>query len=317
MDPNKGYTLSHSVEELFQSQLKEWGVAGKNYAGLEAVICKEIHLNGFDMQMQFNPERIRSSAAKVDTRSIQERPCFLCPSNLSEEQKGIDYLLHYNILINPFPIFKKHLTIPDQRHTDQRINGRIGDMLHLAQDLPEYVIFYNGPKCGASAPDHFHFQAGSKGMMPIEKDIRLFQGKKLLKETPEGSSFIMEHYSRKTLMLQSSHSEWIIKEFEALFAHFGKLQPNEDEPLMNILSFYENNSWQLIVFPRRQHRPSQFFEEGEKQILFSPGAVDFGGTLIFPRTEDFEKVNAELIEDMFSQLTLSDEMWKQLLTYNS
>jgi hypothetical protein len=150
-------------------------------------------------------------------------------------------------------------------------------------------------------------------MMPIENDIFSFSGKKLLKEDKRGNIYAMEHYLRKALIFESAHLEWLVNEFETVFSCLEQLQPDEEEPMMNIVALYENDLWQLILFPRKQHRPSQFFEEGEKQILFSPGAVDFGGMLIFPKEADFEKMNGKIIENMFLQLTFTDEMWKQLV----
>ena len=121
------------------------------------------------MKVQFNPGRYISTSAKVDEKSINDRKCFLCPANLPEEQKGILYEEEYLILGNPFPIFPEHFTIPNINHVPQQIKNNFPLMLKLTKDLSKhYVVLYNGPKCGASAPDHFHFQAGTKNFMPIE-----------------------------------------------------------------------------------------------------------------------------------------------------
>ena len=164
------------VRQLLDAQLTNWEQARNNYNALANVEVKEVEINGFPVKIQFNPGRIQSSAAKVDAKSIQERKCFLCAANSPAVQEGIDYsgvAGEYEILINPFPIFPKHLTIPDKKHVNQTIGdnnlkGRFEDMLDLSKILDEYVLFYNGPKCGASAPDHIHFQAGNKGFLPLE-----------------------------------------------------------------------------------------------------------------------------------------------------
>ena len=164
--------MNQTINNLFTEQLVSWETARNNYAALSGVQVKELNVNGIPYKVQFNPARIVSSGAKVDAQSIKERKCFLCPANLPPVQKGIPFEGHYNILVNPFPIFPRHLTIPEVAHVNQRIAVRFKDMLALAQALTDYTIFYNGPKCGASAPDHAHFQAGNKGFMPIEKDWR-------------------------------------------------------------------------------------------------------------------------------------------------
>ena len=164
--------MNQTINDLLTSQLASWETARNNYTALSGVQVKELDVNGIPYKVQFNPARIVSSGAKVDAQSIKERKCFLCPANLPPVQKGIPFEGHYNILVNPFPIFPRHLTIPEVAHVNQRIAVRFKDMLALAQTLTDYTIFYNGPKCGASAPDHAHFQAGNKGFMPIEKDWR-------------------------------------------------------------------------------------------------------------------------------------------------
>ncbi len=163
---------SRSVSDLFESQLSEWDLARDNYRQLDNVKVRKIFFAEFEIVVQFNPGRITSSAAKVDARSIEARPCFLCEKNRPAQQRGISFEQDYTILINPFPIFRRHLTIVSDTHTDQRIAGNFMTMLSLAEALPEYVIFYNGPQCGASAPDHLHFQAGNKGFLLIEDDFR-------------------------------------------------------------------------------------------------------------------------------------------------
>ncbi len=301
------------VEDLFRKQLVTWELAKRNYTGLSSALYREIYLDGFRLKLQFNPDRVRSSAAKTDELSIRERPCFLCPQNRPQEQKELSFLSDYELLVNPFPVFPRHLTIPDRRHTDQLIRDRIGDMLHLAEGLPGFFIFYNGPKCGASAPDHFHFQAGIKGELPLEKELVSFDRKLLIYEMPEGKLFSMENYLRKTLIYESTDLQWLSRKFEELLSVLQSMQPKEKEPLINLWISYKNGTWQLVVFPRIKHRPSQFFDSGEKQVLFSPGTVDFAGMLILPRKEDFEKLDSGIIMDMFGQLTCSEDVWAEIV----
>ena len=310
------------VEALFCSQRNDWDMLAQNYDGLNNAVYKEIVFDGFSMRLQYNPARIRSSTAKTDAASIKERPCFLCSRNLPAVQRAVDYFRDYTILVNPFPIFSKHLTITCTQHSPQLIDGRIKDMLRMAIDLQDYVILYNGPQSGASAPDHLHFQAGTKGTLPIENDIRLFKGKNFLREDSNETIFTMERYARKAIVFQSENIEWIADCFESLLKSMETLSPNYQlstvncqlyEPMINLIAFYEDSRLSLIVFPRIAHRPSFFYEKGERQIVFGPGTVDFGGLLILPRKEDFDKLNRELIEKMLEELTWNDLLWEKLL----
>ncbi|MDR4988526.1 MAG: DUF4922 domain-containing protein, partial [Bacteroidales bacterium] len=163
--------LQERVYEMLKQQQQDWDLAEKNYRGLQKVKKRFVRLGeGVEVGVQFNPERIYSSAAKVDDKSISRRKCFLCRAHLPEQQTWVEFESEYLILVNPFPIFPLHLTIPIVDHKEQRIGGRMTDMLKLARVLKDFVVFYNGPRCGASAPDHFHFQAGNKGFMPVEDD---------------------------------------------------------------------------------------------------------------------------------------------------
>lgn len=300
--------------DLIDKQCQEWDLAKKNYGALSSVISREILFDGFKLNIQFNPERVRSSAAKVDAQSIAQRKCFLCTENLFKEQRWIDFNEHYQLLINPYPIFNKHLTIPCKVHTKQLITGRVLSMLELAKSLSSFVIFYNGPKCGASAPDHFHFQAGNKGQLPIEKDLTEYNNRSEIFKSAHGEIYTLENYLRKALVYSSKDIYWMNEQFNLIYDLFAKMQVLEEEPMMNILATYDLSTqvYTLIVFPRQKHRPKQFFEEGEKQIIFSPASVDFGGLLITVREEDFNKLTAETVKDMMEQVSLSDSDWGYL-----
>jgi hypothetical protein len=292
---------------FFDKQLQDWPLPAKNYADLKHLRWKTISFDGFEVKIQLNPERLRSSAANVDSSSSGPRPCFLCPENRPLEQDGIDFPPCYQLLVNPYPIFSRHLTIPDNRHVPQRIEGRISDLLRLAGYLPDYTLLYNGPESGASAPDHFHFQAGNKGFLPVEQDIHSFPGKKLLRQDESGSIYFMENYLRSCFIYESKSEEWLISQFKRFTQQLHRIQPAENEPLLNMICWKEKDNLLLIVFPRKQHRPRQYYETGDGQILISPGIVDFCGVLVVPRKEDYDKINKELLTDIYSQLTLSDD----------
>ena len=304
--------ISEQARQLIRDQQEEWELAGKNYAGLKNVKIRKLAYDGFDMVVQFNPERIRSSAAKVDAKSIEARPCFLCQQNLPREQRGISVLEKYHILTNPFPIFPEHLTIPHSDHIDQLIEDKFEDMLDLAKLLEDFTVFYNGPKCGASAPDHFHFQAGIKRFMPIERDYKkglFFHDSKHI----NGLEVIRwSEYLRTILTFSGREKEKISEAFSKLYLKLQALQPEEAEPMLNILTSYEASRWTVHIFPRKLHRPWQYFEEGEKQIVLSPASVDMGGILITPREEDYHKISMSDAQDIFNQVCLEESVFTTL-----
>jgi len=268
--------------QLLKKQTKEWPLAAANYAALAHVKTKTLSINGFNFVVQFNPARITSSAAPTDPQSIQSRPCFLCPHLLSPQQEQLPFTAQsgnpYMILCNPYPIFPQHLTIPDCHHTDQRISGRVDDMLELAEQLTDFVLFYNGSKSGASAPDHFHFQAGNKGFLPIQSLIE------------SGAS--LTHYPAPALVFTTGQID-----AAAAYLH------QEPEPMLNLLCWKSEHTFYVVVFPRKQHRPSQFFATGDANILLTPGTIDLGGVLITPLEKDFCKLTAADVLDIFTQIS--------------
>jgi ATP adenylyltransferase/5',5'''-P-1,P-4-tetraphosphate phosphorylase II len=207
---------SQEAKKLLQSQLKDWELARTNYEALKNVKTREFRFDGFTIRVQFNPARIRSSAAKVDAKSIQERKCFLCPDNLPKEQEGIPFDNAYQALVNPFPIFPEHFTIPTYEHTCQRILNRYEDMLGLAESLDRYTIFYNGPECGASAPDHAHFQAGIKGFLPIEEEI-VSMPKETIYKAGEINVSVLRNYLRNCFLIETKNKEKAIRFFKLLY----------------------------------------------------------------------------------------------------
>ena len=302
--------MNQKVKKLFSEQLSSWETARNNYTALTGVRVKELNVNGVLYKVQFNPARIVSSGAKVDAKSIKERKCFLCPANLPAEQKGISFEGHYNVLVNPFPIFPRHLTIPEIEHVDQRIASRFGDMLALAKELTEYTIFYNGPKCGASAPDHAHFQAGNRGFMPIEKNWRdEIAGK--VADYGTATLWYLNDTPRTTLVIESTDREATEALFKIVYRVL-EIKPGEEEPMMNILTWYEDKKWIICIFPRKKHRPACYTAEGEANLLSSPASVDLGGAFIIPVEKDFLKISAESIAQILQEVCLSAEEFRKV-----
>ena len=302
--------MNDAVNKLLEEQLTQWSLAGNNYHALAQVRTKTFRVGGGTYNVQFNPARMASSAAKVDARSIQERKCFLCSSNRPPVQEGIPFKAHYQVLINPFPIFPRHFTIPDVEHVDQRIRFRIADMLDLAQTLDRYVVFYNGPRCGASAPDHMHFQAGSKGFLPIETAWKKHQATEIVRHRQASLSYL-EDEPRATLIIEASDRHDALHLFATVYEAM-ELKPDNDEPMMNVLAWFEQNRWVVCIFPREKHRPTCYSAEGDDNLLISPAAVDLGGVFITPLEKDFDKITAADLHIILNEVCLSAEKFHNL-----
>lgn len=302
---------SKNLTELFEEQLNSWEQARGNYEALTKVRTKEITVNGFPFKVQFNPARIVSSAAKVDAKSIKERKCFLCRENRPAVQRGLDYVNtndsnnKFTVLINPFPIFPRHLTIPLVKHQDQLISGRLETMLDLAEQLPQYTLFYNGPKCGASAPDHFHFQAGNRGFLPIEKELAGL-GKNVIFKSAETTLYEITSGINGVILMESSSKEESASVFNKIYPAL-EIKEGEREPMVNILCWFSEGIWATAIYMRSKHRPSHYFADGDANILLSPAAVDLGGVLITPLEKDFNKISAKDISEILEEVCISFE----------
>lgn len=306
---------SQILHEFAEFQKRIWPLAEVNYEGLKSVEEKVFQFDGFQIKAQFNPERIKSSAAKVDKQSIAERKCFLCNENRPAEQQAIAFGNDFLILINPYPIFKTHFTISSNLHTDQQFLPHTKSMLLLARAMDGFTIFYNGPQAGASAPDHLHFQAGEKGFMRIDHEfhsLKKLSGRALiLGQNTKVWSF--NNYLRKMISVVTRSMEEAIAVLETYYKCFEQLQPEKNEPMMNVLCSWSEDEWTIHLFPRKKHRPTQYFAEGEEQLLISPGAVDMGGVFIIPRREDFDKITKEDVADILEQVSLDENHFNTLI----
>jgi hypothetical protein len=307
-----GSDLADRARALVRQQTGTWPLLQTGASTLGSVVVKEIAFPHFSMKVQFNPGRITSTAAKVDKESIAERRCFLCMDNLPPQQRGIE-TGEYVVLCNPFPIFPEHFTIPHRDHIDQRIPAAFSDMLRITREMgSRYSLFYNGPRCGASAPDHLHFQAGDFGFMTIDTTWESLV-------EPYGEWVVdrdglrvaaIDDTLRRFVVIESADQNEVEAVFARLFDAFGRHNPDPDEePMVNVLTAFRDGRWRVIVFLRRRHRPEQFFREGDDRIVFSPASVDFGGVCITPVEKDFHLMDAGLLTDMFGQLSATREVF--------
>lgn len=297
--------LNGQAVALVHQQKAAWELAGKNYAALPGVQTRTFDYGDFNVHAHHNPGRLRSSAALTDAHSIAQRPCFLCPQNLPPEQKGILFNNEYLILTNPFPIFPLHLTVSHLNHIPQRLDNHFPAMLDLSKSLPGFTVFYNGPQCGASAPDHFHFQAGARGLLPIENELEMLRRKhsRILFRQREVEVFAVDNYLRRFFAVVSADKQPIIRLFE--FFYSSLRADADEEPMMNVLAWHSAGKWHIVLFPREKQRPSHFFYTGENQIVIGPAAVEMGGILILPRQNDYEKMNEKIIAEIYGEITAS------------
>ena len=302
---------SEQVEKLIEQQLVVWQTPRDNYAALQNVEVKEFKVKRSTIKVQFNPARIVSSAAKVDNKSLKERKCFLCAANRPEVQEGIAWGENYTILINPFPIFPKHLTIPCNDHTDQRILARIGDIMAIAKDLPGFTLFYNGPKCGASAPDHMHFQAGNRGFLGFETDYLAADKKEVISNAGATLS-LLSGLANAAFLIEAVEIDAATELFVTLYNAL-EIPEGEEEPMLNILCWSEEGKWKVAVFPRRKHRPACYSAEGDANILISPASVDMGGVFITPLEKDFKKITADDLEQILDEVCLDQSGVEKIL----
>lgn len=294
---------SAQIDSFIASQIAEWPQAAGNFEALKGVKVKEVELPGWTVKVQFNPARIVSSSAKVDAKSLKERKCFLCAENRPSVQRGIDWGGKYTILINPFPIFPRHLTIPDRTHTDQLIADRIADMMQLASELADYTVFYNGPKCGASAPDHMHFQAGNSDFLTLGTALEVAELKTIATDG-EATLALVDSLPLKVFVIDATDPAAGQRLFARLYAAI-PVPEGEKEPMMNLLCYATPAGVRLVVIPRKRHRPSFYGTEGEGTMLLSPASVDMGGVFITPLEKDFNALDAAKITQVLDELCLS------------
>lgn len=300
------------LQEFFTRQTAEWPLAGDNFTALKHCIVKEFTVRGNIVKVQFNPGRIVSTAAKVDTKSISERKCFLCRENRPKEQHDFPFDAEYVVLINPFPIFPEHFTIPKTSHVNQNIGGEVVAMVDMTMEFGDaYSVFYNGPRCGASAPDHHHFQMGTAGFMPMEKEVSGLpvHANAVMRNgfSFDGIADGLRTYIRFTLT-DAACRESFIAEVESFISFYETFNGEGAEPMMNIVSFKEKSTGYiyLLILLRKKHRPDVYFADEPERFVISPASVDVGGKIITPRREDFDRINEDLIGSIFDEVFVSE-----------
>lgn len=332
---------AEEVKEFFHSELENWDFARKSYEDLEKVQTRELTIHNPEgetegkrgltenlLAVQWNPARIVSTGASIAAKDIQERPCFLCDHNRPKEQHALKMEKHYQILVNPYPILPQHFTIPSRRHTPQSIWTHFSTMRHMAWTMPRQIVFYNGPMCGASCPDHMHLQAGQRGIVPIERDWKIYEnylrkiypltGAQAVSMQEAGNTsdtcglFLLEGYVCPVFVIRSMPTETDSILCQRLYRAL-PIIGEESEPRINLISWRQEggigreDEIVTLIFPRKKHRPDCYNAEGEGKLVVSPGALDMGGLLITPREEDFRKVTPEWFAEILKEVTMTEE----------
>jgi hypothetical protein len=297
--------LSSLCLHLLEEQKKSWPRLTQAYQALSAVRTRSISSGNYEVKLQFNPARAVSSGAAVDKESIRNRPCFLCSENLPPEQKGVLYQNDYLFLANPAPIFERHFTIVHGQHRPQMIASSLTQLLELTCDLaPDFTVFYNGPACGASAPDHLHFQAIPANILPLELSIT--DHFRLIKNASV-QLYRVDKIDRCVVLLKGSDKDCVQENFNRLIKAAQNVISVSGEPMINVLCFYTDNSWRLLIFFRSKHRPEAFFAAGEQRFFVSPGTIDMAGIIITPLIENFQCLNAAQIRNIYREVSLPEE----------
>ena len=301
-----------SISRFFNRQLEKWDDARHRFRDLKHVETKKL---SEEVRLQFNPARIVSTGAKIDKKTLGERPCFLCDKNRPKEQMSQQIDERFHLLVNPFPILPVHFTIPARKHQPQAIYKNYGEMHRFLSLHSELMVFYNGPKCGASAPDHLHFQAGTSGILPLQTNWQRLSRNltDVISLNDEEKIAVVRDFIVPAFVIISKSEE----SDETLFHRLYKSMPmrgDETEPMMNIIAWRKGDEYISVVIPREKHRPEAYFAEGDAQVMVSPGALDMSGLIITPREEDFHKLTEESATTILQECGISTEKMNSIVT---
>ena len=301
-----------SISRFFNRQMEKWADARHRFRDLKHV---ETHQLSDQLKVQWNPARIVSTGAKIDKKTLGDRPCFLCDKNRPKEQISKQIDERFLLLVNTFPILPIHFTIPARKHQPQSIYKNYGEMHRFLSLHSELMVFYNGPKCGASAPDHLHFQAGTSGILPLQANWqRLSRNLTDIISLNDDEKIALIHDFVVPAFVIISKSE---DSDEALFQRLYKSMPvrgDETEPMMNIIAWRKGDEYISVVIPREKHRPEAYFAEGDAQMMVSPGALDMSGLIITPREEDFRKLTEESATAILQECGVSTDKMNSIVT---
>ncbi|MCD8290330.1 MAG: DUF4922 domain-containing protein, partial [Prevotella sp.] len=304
-----------SLTMFFNRQLESWDLANRNFHDLQNILTRNLSDDEISISLQFNPARIVSTGAAMDKSTLSKRPCFLCKNNRPKEQlvKRLDD--NFDLLVNPFPILPQHFTIPAHSHIPQRIIDFYPYMQMILAHYPDIMIFYNGPESGASAPDHLHFQAGTSGVLPLQKSWNRLQRDLSpiysLNEDEEIS--IINSWFCPALLIRCHSVEGGNEMFHRVYDALPK-GADSPEPMLNIVSWMDNGQQLSVIFPRGKHRPDCYYTSNDSdKFIVSPGALDMAGLIITPRKEDFERITEDIAIGILREVSLTDNEMQRVV----
>lgn len=312
--PAAGVGLPAHVTALLAQQQATWPMLRAGTAALAAAEYRSFRVNGAQVLAQHNPQRLVSTAARVDAASINARRCFLCAEHLPPEERGMAFGDDFAVLCNPFPVLPNHLVIASRCHTPQAIAACSETLLDLAAALgADYWVLYNGPACGASAPDHLHVQAGARARLPILREVEHWPRRYVLRQA-DREVFTLTGYRLQVLIARGSERGTILAWLrQAVAALAAVTQAGASEPLLNLLVTHEPAGWTVYFFPRARHRPACYFAEGEAKLTVSPAALDLAGLLVVPQAEHFARLQEQDVAHIYAEVTLEAPRFAQFM----
>jgi hypothetical protein len=311
-DRGPGGSLGNLCRALLSAQKETWADCRIGYDGLQKAKLRTIDCAGFSVTVQQNPGRAVSTEARVGDDEVARRPCFLCSNRIPRDQKLVRYGADYMILCNPMPVFPEHLTVAAIGHEPQAIDRGVGTFLRLIEDFSDdWTVLYNGPRCGASAPDHLHLQVVTGRLMPIEEEICRSERLTPVMHARGVSVSQSLGLGRQVIVMQAGKAEDLASPFAACVKSMRNVSGTDGratEPMMNLVGFRRNGVDHLVIFPRRAHRPAAFFLEGEERIVVSPAVAEMGGIIVTPVERDFVRLTPEVVRGIYGEVSLEAEM---------
>jgi uncharacterized protein DUF4922 len=299
-----GRPLRQRIDDLFAQQRETWPMLRDGEGALDLLQRKTLVEVGESVIVQVNPARRRSTLANTDAKAIAARACFLCPENMPLEERGVAFE-DLVLLPNPFPVLPLHCTIADRQHRPQLLRGRVATFLHLAREIgPDMVALYNGARCGASAPDHFHLQAARTAEIPILSQLQ--------STTPDLAFIAHSSFGRNMLVIRGPSVDKVETTIERSIAALQSIDATSNEPMFNLLGRFDSGRYTVIVFPRAAHRPARYFATGQGRLLVSPAVLEMCGILVTTGVEDFERVDAQVARAIYEEVSISPSAFKQL-----
>lgn len=296
--------LRQRGQQLLAQQRASWELFGNGEAALSGIISKQLMIDGISVVVQANPGRSISTNAKVDARSVADRPCFLCPGSLPPEERGVAFG-DYIVLPNPYPVLKSHFTIAFCHHEPQQVGTRLHALCAIAKELgPDLFVLYNGPRCGASAPDHQHFQACSAEGVPLFMQL-----------PDKGSTDTIVPLTlggRRLLSGNFATTDSTIEFLASVLSNLQSLSNRDDEPMLNLIVRFCYDRFSVAVFPRAKHRSACYFAEPSQRLSISPAAIEMAGVIVVADLDHFDRVDAEAVAAIYREVTLDAYSFSRL-----